>query len=97
MASYTFTPPIDCGRTLPAALARKTTRTQSTRNVAGVRLTKTTFGWSAQGLQLDLVEDSATYWTTTLPGNGGKVDGRTLERLVKTLVDGGHLTKDAKR
>lgn len=78
----------------PSALRRKTTRTQRTRKVHGVNLTKTAFGWSAQGLQLEEVEDTSRIWTTVLPGAGGEVDGRTLEGLVRWLIDNGHLKKD---
>jgi hypothetical protein len=69
---------------------------QTHRTIAGVRVEFTGLGARAQGLSLEQVEDSDTYWTTRLP-SGETVDGRTLDRLVHHLVNRGHLTKDVER
>lgn len=72
-----------------------TTR-QRDRTIAGVHLTRNDCGYRAQGLQIELVEDFPPYWHTVL-ADGTEVDGRTLERLIGTLLKSGHLVKDSER
>lgn len=65
------------------------------RTVAGVRLTQTGCGYTAQGVQLCFVDDSSPYWESVVDGT--PLAARTLTRLVNLLVRRGDLVKDGER
>jgi hypothetical protein len=81
----------------PAALARKTDRKQEAGVVAGVRLTQTGTGHTAQGWLFERVEDTPPYWVATHPSSPRyQMCERALKTLVRRLVRGGNLVPDVK-
>jgi hypothetical protein len=70
--------------------AAPSARRSRDRNIDGVHLAPTDLGYMAQGLSIELIEDTPPRWATVVPG-GHLVEEWALGTLVRTLIAGGHL------